>query len=241
MSSDQIVLFDIPSKPPRAAWSLNPWKTRFLLNFKGLDYKTEWLDYPDIKPRLEPHVPLNPSTGSWTIPTVKFPDGTYLMDSRKIASRVEELYPEPPVHLDSPTLAKLESIIPHLMTALRPIYFLSVPRELLNEGGVKHWYATRPKMAGMPLEQLEKEHGGQQAWDASQPIVHEIEALLKEDQEGPFFLGKAVSYADFVWAGFLLFMQRNGGIDDLYKVCGDVQLHKDLLEATAPWHKRNDY
>lgn len=36
-------------------------------------------------------------------------------------------------------------------------------------------------------------------------------------------------------------MQRNGVIEELYKVSGDAQLHKDLLEATAPWHKRNDY
>lgn len=30
-----------------------PRKTRLLLNYKGLDYKTEWVEYPDIKPRLE--------------------------------------------------------------------------------------------------------------------------------------------------------------------------------------------
>ncbi|KAH7001451.1 hypothetical protein EDB80DRAFT_722304 [Ilyonectria destructans] len=241
MSSDHIVLFDIPSKPPQAAWSLNPWKTRLLLSFKGLDYKTEWLEYPDIKPTLEPHVPANPATGTWTIPTVRFLDGTYLMDSRKIVQRIEELHPEPSIHLDSPTLAKLETIMPRLMEALRGIYFLSVPRELLSERGIEHWYKTRPQMAGMPLEQLEKERGGQFAWDAGQPIFREVEALLKENQEGPFFLGKTVSYADFVWVGFLLFMQRIGAIDEIFKIAGDSQLHKDILEASAPWHKRNDY
>ncbi|KAH7156421.1 hypothetical protein EDB81DRAFT_787014 [Dactylonectria macrodidyma] len=241
MSPDQIVLFDIPSKAPRAAWSLNPWKTRLLLSFKGLDYKTEWVDYPDIKPRLEPHVSFNPTTKTWTIPTVKFQDSTYLMDSRQIVNRIEESHPEPSIHLDSPTLAKLEAIMPRLMTALRPIYFLSVPRELLTERGIEHWYATRPALAGMPLDQLEKEFGGQKAWNAGQPILHEIESLLGENQDGPLFLGKTVSYADFVWVGFLLFMQRNGGIDELYKISGNPQLHKDILEATAKYHKRNDF
>ncbi|KAF4467786.1 glutathione S-transferase [Fusarium albosuccineum] len=241
MSSDQIVFFDLPSKPPCAAWSLNPWKTRFLFNFKGLDYKTEWLEYPNIKPTLEAHVSANESTGTWTIPTVKFPDGTYLMDSRKIVERVEKEHPEPSVQLDSPTLAKLEQIMPRLMTPLRPIYFTTVPERILNSESVPYWHETRSKLAGMPLDQLSKEKGGQQAWDAAQPVLQEVEALLKENSDGPFFLGKTPSYADFVWAGFLIFLQRNGVIEDLYKISGNSQLHKDLLEATAPWHKRNDH
>ncbi|KAM5355337.1 hypothetical protein ACJ41O_001983 [Fusarium nematophilum] len=241
MSSEQITLFDLPSRPPRAAWSLNPWKTRFLFNFKGLDYKTEWLEYPTIKPTLEPHVSANESTGTWTIPTVKFPDGTYLMDSRKIVERVEKEHPEPSVHLDSPVLARLEEIMPRLMPPLRPVYFTTVPERLLSEESVGYWHETRSKMVGMPLDQLNKEKGGQQAWDAAQPVLHEVEALLKESSDGPFFLGKTPSYADFVWAGFLIFIQRNGLIDELYNVSGDGQLHKDLLEATAPWHKRNDH
>ena len=167
-------------------------------------------------------VSANESTGTWTIPTVKFPDGTYLMDSRKIVERVEKEHPEPSIHLDSPTLAKLEEIMPRIMGPLRPIYFTTVPERLLNEERVPYWQETRSKLAGMPLDQLNREKGGQVAWNAAKPI-------------------KTPSYADFVWAGFLIFMQRNQVIDDLYNVSGDSQLHKDLLEATAPWHKRNDH
>lgn len=239
--SEQLVLFDLPSKPPRAAWSLNPWKTRFLLNFKGIDYKTEWLEYPDIKPTLEPFTPANPSTGTWTIPTVKFPDGSYLMDSQKIAERIEAEHPEPSVHLDSPVLEKLFAIMPRLMTALRPVYFVDVPKNLLSEKSVEYWHETRSKMVNMPLDQLDREQGGQQPWDAAKPILAEVEALLKENSDGPFFLGKTVSYADFVWAGFLIFFQRHQNIDNVYKISENAQIHKDLLEATAPWHKRNDH
>ncbi|CAM1504384.1 Fc.00g019750.m01.CDS01 [Cosmosporella sp. VM-42] len=239
MSSNQFVLFDLTSKS--TAWSLNPWKTRFLLNFKGLDYTTHWVEYPDIKPTLEAHVGPNESTGTWTIPTVKFPDGSYVMDSRKIVNRIEKEYPEPSVHLDSPVLAKLEATMPGIMGALRPIYFLAVPRNILNEGSLNYWYETRAKTAGMPLDQLEKEKGGQQAWDAAQPVLHEVEALLKENTDGPFFLGKTISYADFQWGGFLIFIQRGGHIDDLYKISGDAQLHKNLLEALASYSARNDH
>ncbi|KAJ4137420.1 hypothetical protein NW768_003007 [Fusarium equiseti] len=241
MSSEQLVLFDLPSREPNGAWSLNPWKTRFLLNFKGIDYKTEWLEYPDIKATLEPHVPANPATGTWTIPTVKFPDGTYIMDSAKILERIEKDYPEPSVHKDSPVLAKLFAIMPKIMGALQPVYFTHVPGRILSEKSQPYWYETRSKVAGQPLDELYQKKGGQSAWDNAKPHVQEVEALLKENSEGPFFLGKTPSYADFVWGGFLIFMQRNQVIDEVYKISGDAQLHKDLLEATAPWHKRNDH
>lgn len=62
---EQIVLYDLASKPPQKCWSLNPWKSmfcssvrgsvwssiaRFLLNYKGLDYRTEWVRRAHPKP-----------------------------------------------------------------------------------------------------------------------------------------------------------------------------------------------
>ncbi|KAF5020101.1 hypothetical protein F66182_7864 [Fusarium sp. NRRL 66182] len=241
MSSEQYVLFDLPSRDPLGAWSLNPWKTRFLLNFKGLDYKTEWLEYPDIKPTLEPHVSANPSTKTWTIPTVRFPDGTYIMDSNKILERIEKEHPEPSVHSDSPVLSKLFEIMPKIMKSIQPIYLNAVPERLLNDKSLPYWHETRTGMVGMPLDQYYEENGGQQAWDGAKEPLHEVEALLKDNSDGPFFLGKTPSYADFVWAGLLIFLRRCEVIDELYKISSDSQIHKDLLEATAPWHKRNDH
>ncbi|KAH7153819.1 hypothetical protein DER46DRAFT_611994 [Fusarium sp. MPI-SDFR-AT-0072] len=52
MSENEITFFDIPSRSPQVCWSMNTWRTRLLLNYKGLDYKTEWLEYPEIKERL---------------------------------------------------------------------------------------------------------------------------------------------------------------------------------------------
>jgi len=43
------------------------------------------------------------------------------MDSRKIANRIEELYPSPSVHLDSPVLASVEAGVPKIADALRPV------------------------------------------------------------------------------------------------------------------------
>jgi hypothetical protein len=65
--SSQTILYDLPSKQG-TAWSLNPWKSkhslnpsravlteaaRLILNFKGIDYKTEWVEFPDIEPKMK--------------------------------------------------------------------------------------------------------------------------------------------------------------------------------------------
>jgi hypothetical protein len=68
----QVVLYDNPSRfGTGTCWSPNVWKSemhsvavvfsldtnvislaRLLLNFKGIDYRTEWLHGPDIEPTL---------------------------------------------------------------------------------------------------------------------------------------------------------------------------------------------
>ncbi|KAJ9150866.1 Glutathione S-transferase [Pleurostoma richardsiae] len=242
MAPETTILFDLPSRSPCTAWSLNPWKTRLLLNYKRVDYKTEWCEYPDIKQRLEKHVPANAQGTAYTIPTVMFPDRRYVMDSRKIATVIEESYPEPSVHLDSPYLAKLEDIMARLMPQFRPIYLPAIPKRILSTASQAHWYSTREKMVGMPLDQLEKEKGGERAWAKVEPLFREVTELLKEDGAGPFFKGRTVSYADFVWAGFLIFLQCIG--PDVYgeflRRSGDAEAHAKLLEAVRPWSERNN-
>lgn len=46
---------------------LNPWKTRFLLNYKNLNYKTEWTEYPDLRKKLEgKYVMFKGQVRSWS-------------------------------------------------------------------------------------------------------------------------------------------------------------------------------
>ncbi|KAL2015377.1 hypothetical protein VTK56DRAFT_5753 [Thermocarpiscus australiensis] len=243
MSSGQIVLFDLPSRPPRSCWSLNPWKTRFLLNYKGLDYRTEWLEYPEIKPRLEGHVTPADGAMRYTIPTVLLPDGRYVMDSRKIADVIEAEHPSPSVHLDSPYLAKVEGIIARSFAHVAPILLPAVPRTILADASIPYWMETRSKMVGKPLDQFERENPAEKAWDALEPALRDATALLEENAQGPFFMGGEVSYADFVWGGFLLFFQRMGPEtwEELLRRSGNAKAHLDLLEALAPWSKRNDH
>ncbi|KAI0003459.1 putative glutathione S-transferase [Xylariaceae sp. FL0662B] len=241
MSNQEIVFFDLPSKPPCKGWSLNPWKTRFTLNFKGLDYKTEWVEYPDLKPKFKDHFP--PDKGTYTIPTVILPDGTWVMDSLEIAKILEKQHPEPSLHLDSSYVEKIASIVPEVVTPLRPVYIPLVPFRILNEASLAYWYETREKLAGMPLDKYSKELGGDAAWKRAQPHIEKVTALLKENSDGPFFLGKTVSWVDFVWAGLLIFFRRIGEelFEKLLEHSGDRDVHLKLLEAVKPWSERDDH
>lgn len=239
MTSQKITFFDLASNDGNKCWSLNPWKTRFVLNFKGLDYETVFLEYPDVKTRLEPHI----SAEAYTIPTIQYTDGSYIMDSKAIAQAIEKGTAEPSLHLDAPYLATLEEIMTKLMPALQPIYIPAIPKRLLNEASVPYWYRTREAKLGMKLDELEKTKGGDPSWTAAEPLLKKVTELLKENPYGPFFSGKTVSYADFVWAGFLIFGRRIGDdmFSELLKRTGDAKVHEDLLKAVEPWSKRDDH
>ncbi|KAJ5503495.1 Glutathione S-transferase N-terminal [Penicillium fimorum] len=237
MASNQYILYDIPSgKAPSVTWSPNPWKTRLLFNFKGIDYRTQWVEYPDIKSTLEPHVAPNPGDTAYSIPTIVCPDGTYIMDSRKIANYIERQAPLPSLHLDSVYLEKIECIWTRYMKAFVPIFIPLVPKRILNPESLDYWKTTREAMVGMSLDKLEKEKGGVQAWNEVEPALRDVTALLKENK-GPFFMGKTVSYADLVWVSILLFNQKLGSdvFQEAMERSGDSQVHLDLIKAVEPW------
>lgn len=65
--TSQVILYDLPSQQG-TSWSLNPWKSkqyntlpsvvlmttaRMILNYKDIDYKTEWIEYPDLAPTFK--------------------------------------------------------------------------------------------------------------------------------------------------------------------------------------------
>ncbi|KAI1858503.1 uncharacterized protein JN550_012550 [Neoarthrinium moseri] len=247
--SQPVILFDLPSRDPCKCWSLNPWKTRLLLNFKGIDYKTEWTEYPDIRVKFQDKFPIPEGAATYTIPTVKLPDGKYITDSIKIAEYIEEHYPSPSIHLDSPYVPKIQKLIATLMelgTGLRGVFLALVPERLLNPESVDYWMETRSKMLQRPLSELTADERGGKAWDHAAKSLHEVTRLLKEN-DGPFFAGKTVTYADFYWAGFLLFFQRFGTevFEKLISCTGDGEgadnVHLKLLEAVKPWSERDDH
>lgn len=163
---------------------------RLILNFKGLPYKTEWIEYPDLAPTFKSFgIPPNePPASAYTSPTIRVSD-KYVMESRKIADVLEREYPSPPLHLDSPILKKVEELAPECIMSIGPILLPRVPRQFLNPPSAEYFERTRAEKFGMTLSQLEVERGGESAWKAAEPKWKELGALLKAEG-GPFFMGK---------------------------------------------------
>ncbi|KAH7152584.1 hypothetical protein EDB81DRAFT_789345 [Dactylonectria macrodidyma] len=242
-SASPIVLHDIPTKDPQRCWSWNTWKTRFILNFKGLDYVTEWIEYPDIKPTFEKYFP---DETEFTCPTIRLADGeTYLMESSKIAARLEADYPTPAIHLDlkSPQFDQLIHNLRAAMIPLRPVYIYLVLTRLLSDKSTPFFSTRRAEEIGMSVEQYHQECDVEAAWEEAGKGFSGLTAMLKANG-GPFLTGQTVGYDDFICAGVLLFFKTLG--DDVFaklvKVSGDGgEAIKDLLEAVEPWSKRNSY
>jgi glutathione S-transferase len=171
------------------------------------------------------------------------PNGEWIMNSYKIADALEAAFPEPSLHLDSPYLPRVRKAMVNGFTQIHGVYIPLVPVKILNPASVPYFVETRSKEEGMSLEQFAKEHGGPKAWEKAEPWMREATALLKEDPTGPFFMGKTVSYADFIWASMLIFLPRLG--DDVFeaflKASGDGEVHLAFLEGLKLWSVRDDH
>lgn len=166
------------------------------------------------------------------------------MESLAIARRLEALHPSPPLPIDSKALAYFDANYNTLMFHFRGLYLVELPRRVLNPPSVAFWRPSREAMLGQTLEELEAQHGGpEEPFRRIEGILGEVTGLLKEDGSGPFFEGGRVGYADFVWAGFLLFV-RAIGEEELQKVLersGDRGVHERLLEAVGGWTERDSW
>lgn len=194
---------------------------------------------------LTRRISVKPNESGWayTIPTIRFPDGTYVMDSKKIAEEIEAKHPSPSLHLDSGYQPRMEQLVGPLVNTLFGVFIAELPKQVLNPRSVEYWNDDRANIVGMPVEQHEREHGGQKAIENGAESLRKITGLYKEETAGPFLTGETPIYADFVWVSFLVFMKRANPAwwGSLLEATGDSALHEGLIKASEPWLKRNDH
>lgn len=111
------------------------------------------------------------------------------MDSWKIAAEIEKRHPTPSLHLDSAAIQEAEQPIMNALTALRPVVIPQVPRNVLRPRSEEFFEQTRKERYGMPLSEVEKTQGGEQAWQAADQPLKDTAAVIKK-QGGPYVLGK---------------------------------------------------
>ena len=184
-------------------------------------------------------LPPNEDGIPYTIPTIQLSNGEWIMNSRKIAARLEQLYHEPTLNMNSAYLTEIEALTEKITQVVPPDFIPRIPKNLLGEGSIDYWYRTREEwFEGKRLDEVAIEKGGDQVYAAARPDVERVTALLERDPSGPFFEGRMVTYADFIWASFLRFFE-NLEVECLHKLIGpNGQSHIALLKACRLWSER---
>ncbi|KAF6751643.1 hypothetical protein DFP72DRAFT_471812 [Ephemerocybe angulata] len=238
-----ITLFDIASSLPGQAWSPNTWKTRLSLNYKGIPYKTEWLEYPDIATVLQKHT-ISPSiiksdgTPFYSLPAIldiNEASGKVkvaLGESLKIAEYLDEAYPDTPRLLSQkPEALEEERAFTQgffssfgLMAFKIVLNIATTPH--LHEVSQEHYSRARARdlyeLYGTELlENISLSEEQKVAlWGEIEESFGKLDKKLTEtDENGPWVFGDQLTFADFVVAGHLIYMRNilGEGSDDWKK------------------------
>ncbi|KAK7690190.1 hypothetical protein QCA50_006841 [Cerrena zonata] len=220
--SSPIVFYDIPGKHPKYnAWSPNTWKTRYALAFKGLPFKTEYVEYPDIealckKIGAKPTDTKKDGSPHYTFPVIYDPNTkTVVEDSLNIARYLDKTYPDTPrlfpdnTHvLQNAFLAASGSAV---MMPLFTVVILATCNNL-NPRSEEYFRRTREVSFSKALEDfVPAGEEGAKRWKEVEEGFDKIASWFTDsDQSGPFVMGNIPSYADvdlasrLIWAKVVL-------------------------------------
>ncbi|KAJ6509005.1 hypothetical protein C8R45DRAFT_815595 [Mycena sanguinolenta] len=229
MSNDPIVLYDIPSKAPGCAWSPNTWKIRYALNYKGLTYTTEWVEYPDIadfckKIGAEPSATRKDGTPYYSLPVIQDPKtGAIISDSTRIAEYLDSTYPDTPKLIPAGTNVLQKTFCIAYDDATRPLLQFIIPSvaKVLRPRSEEYFVRTREASFGKKLTEVYpsgEEHTA--AWREVEAGFGKVDHWLNESMNAgkPYIMGDVVSFADFMLAGEMQwFMKGFGQESDLWK------------------------
>ncbi|KIO30778.1 hypothetical protein M407DRAFT_242039 [Tulasnella calospora MUT 4182] len=220
-----IILYDIPSKFESKCWSVNMWKTRLILNYKGLPYRTEWVSYPDIQAifinlGIEPSGLKADGSGRphYTCPSIidpTAPKPTTVTESSAIAQYLEDAYPDvqPKIFPDGTREAQLQFIKDFLPVFVPPACTLILPQMpniLLDPRGSEYFEQTRTVNYGRPLQGigLAGSEERKKAWEEFKAGLDKVAEIYDKNPEGngEYFTGNAISFVDiwlaalFIWS-----------------------------------------
>ncbi|EMD37292.1 hypothetical protein CERSUDRAFT_73205 [Gelatoporia subvermispora B] len=227
-----IHFYDIPRNRDEddKAWSPNTWKTRLTLNYKGLPYKTIWVEYPDIESVCKEIGAESTGFGLlkegkpyYSLPVIHDPNtGTTISDSIRIARYLDKTYP------DTPTVIPAELEAFHAVfedaffqTICMPLLPVMMPFGCpqLNPRSEAYFRETREEkfgpMLGGKLENWAPAGPVRDnRWKAVQAAFTKMAGWLSADgQERLFFKGKKLCYTDILVAAWLMAMKRVFGSD----------------------------
>ncbi|KAF8208742.1 glutathione S-transferase [Mycena galopus ATCC 62051] len=230
MSNDPIILYDIPSKAPGCAWSPNTWKIRYALNYKGLAYRTIWIEYPDIvdlckRIGAEPSMLFKDGSPYYSLPVIQDPKtGQVISDSARIADYLDATYPDTPELIPAGTHVLQRAFRVACDNATEPLWQYIIPAvaKILRPKSEEYYVRTREEDYGQKLTDVwPASEAHAKTWkEVEEGFFGKVDRWLNEpmNQGKPFVMGDVVSFADFTIAGKLQWCLKGFGEEsDLWK------------------------
>jgi len=187
---------------------------RLTLNFKGLSYRTEFIELPDIeafykKNGIAPVEKKVDGSPFYTLPVIYDPStDKFIADTPLIAEYLDKTYPDTPSLFPYNSLALQASFGPALNATIIPSiigFLVPLVCSRLNPVSAKFFRETRESVAGVPYEALAfKEEEADEKWVKVHEAFGKVDAWYqKSGGQHPFLLGDTVSWADVVVASYL--------------------------------------
>ncbi|TCD62930.1 hypothetical protein EIP91_006228 [Steccherinum ochraceum] len=222
----EIILYDIPGKTQEGkAWSCNTWNARFALNLKGLKYKTEWVEYPDIEALCKqlgaPASGLKSDgvTPHYTLPVIQDPNtGKVIADSSAVAKYLDATYSTSGPRLFPDGTGVLQSAFSDAFVSacfwvLYPVVILATCKHL-NPRSYEYFRRTREETMGK-LEEVVPEgtEKGETKWKELEEGMTKVAKWFEAGGDKPFVGGDLPIYADIQVAGMLIWAKNVLGKD----------------------------
>ncbi|KAH9924680.1 uncharacterized protein BXZ73DRAFT_91251 [Epithele typhae] len=215
--SKPIIFYDIPCLSKSKVFSPHTWKIRLSLNFKGLPYKTVWVEYPDIQALCRK---IGASAGDkaedgtpiYTLPAIYDPNTkTTVSDSMAIARYLDKTYPDTPRLIPPGTdvlTVAFEKALHGTFAPPPPFRFVIIPAafEKLRAASQPYFRATREKRFNKKIEDIAPKGSEFRAecWRKTEEGFSKMAKWYEADgEEKLLVMGDkgGASYADFVIAG----------------------------------------
>jgi len=202
-----ITFFDVPSKVQDKAWSPTNWKIRYVLNYKQLPYKTQWIEYPDIElfcknKGIAPTGTKTDGSPFYTLPAIHDDTtGVFLADSVPIAQYLDETYPYTPAVIPIGTEVLMNAFIDACAAKMTAIWPIALPNivDILNAPSAEYFHRTRSAYFGKPVEELVPVGEARiQAIAQFKKGLGDIVAWFEKNGGKSFVMGDKPTFCDFV-------------------------------------------
>ncbi|KAK7056388.1 hypothetical protein VNI00_002942 [Paramarasmius palmivorus] len=213
--SKPILFYDIASAAPVHSFAPNPWKARYALNFKGVHYRTEWVELPEVestrkKLGSDPVRFFADGSPFYTLPVIKDTStGELVGDTFDIAVYLDKAYPDAP-RLFPPSSIGLHKAFNAQVDAIFSTYVhLFVHGIPFNPETAEESRATFVRRAGASCWD-DLNYRGEEREQKLKQFEADLGNLAKYyiHKDGPFLEGKNPSYADLIVGGWLMMMKE---------------------------------